>query len=131
MWRSLGISHQDWRQTPSAVKTPLVSLAHQAHTLKIRCLAYQKQIAPLRQAAAQLQDLKAQIARHEEEIAALRRQMIRVADLQAEIAELKERLGQNSRNSHLPPSTDPPSQMKKKPEGQPTGRKRGAQPGHP
>ncbi len=95
MWRSLSISHQDWRQTPSAVQTTLISLAHQAHSPRIRCLAYQQQMAPLRQASAQLKDLKAQIARSEEEIATLRRQVIYVEDLKVEIAELKARLGQN------------------------------------
>lgn len=49
--------------------------------------------------------------------------------LQAEVAALRERLGQTSRNSSRPPSTDPPG----RPQGErkPTGRKAGGQPGHP
>ena len=47
----------------------------------------------------------------------------------AEIAELKARLGQNSSNSSRPPSSDPPS-APKRPEREPTGKRRGGQPGH-
>ena len=46
------------------------------------------------------------------EFADLRQQVIEVEDLKAEISELRERLGQNSRNSSKPPSSDPPSQAK-------------------
>ncbi len=56
----------------------------------------------------------------------------RVAELSARLAELAEKLGQNSRNSHRPPSSDSPAAR-----GQRRGkgkskskRKRGAQPGH-
>jgi transposase len=56
----------------------------------------------------------------------------RVAELSKQLAEVLERLGQNSRNSHRPPSSDPPAAR-----GQRRGkgkskskRKRGAQPGH-
>ena len=42
-----------------------------------------------------------------------------------------ERLGRNSRNSHLPPSSDPPgSRGGHSGKGAPAGRKRGGQPGH-
>ena len=54
----------------------------------------------------------------------------RIAALEAEVAELKERLNQNSRNSSRPPSADGP-EVKRKPPQEPSGRKRGAQPGHP
>lgn len=54
----------------------------------------------------------------------------RIAALEAEVAELKERLNQNSRNSSRPPSSDGP-EVKRKPPQPPSGRKRGAQPGHP
>lgn len=54
----------------------------------------------------------------------------RIAALEAEVAELKERLNQNSRNSSRPPSSDGP-EVKRKPPQEPSGRKRGAQPGHP
>jgi transposase len=54
----------------------------------------------------------------------------RTVALEAEVAELKERLGQNSRNSSRPPATDDPA-VKRKPPRESSGRKRGAQPGHP
>jgi transposase len=54
----------------------------------------------------------------------------RIGALEAEVAELKERLNQNSRNSSRPPSADPPA-VKRKPPREPSGRQRGAQPGHP
>jgi transposase len=54
-----------------------------------------------------------------------------VAELKQLVATLMERLNRNSRNSHLPPSSDGPggrsSANEKKAEGQ---RKRGGQPGH-
>jgi transposase len=52
-----------------------------------------------------------------------------IAKLEGRVAALEERLGQNSRNSHRPPSSDllgAPA----KPHKEPTGRKRGGQPGH-
>jgi transposase len=54
----------------------------------------------------------------------------RIAALEAEVAEVKERLNQNSQNSSRPPSSDGP-QVKRTPPREPSGRKRGAQPGHP
>ena len=54
----------------------------------------------------------------------------RIAGLEAEVGELKERLNQNSQNSSRPPSTDRP-EVKRKPPREPSGRKQGAQPGHP
>src|SRR5580700_2184722 len=53
----------------------------------------------------------------------------RVAELDARIRELEARLGQNSSNSSIPPSSNPPEApppVRKKP----TGRKPGGQPGH-
>lgn len=50
-----------------------------------------------------------------------------IAQLKARVAELETQLGQNSTNSHKPPSSDPPGTRPSKP---PTGRKRGGQPGH-
>jgi transposase len=61
------------------------------------------------------------------EIAALRQQL---AALEARLRDLEARLGQNSSNSSLPPSADPP-QAPKPVLKQPTGRRTGAQPGHP
>src|SRR4051812_31801757 len=51
------------------------------------------------------------------------------AVLQARIHELEARLGQNSSNSSRPPSSDSPQARRKRPVD-PSGRKRGGQPGH-
>lgn len=51
-----------------------------------------------------------------------------VAALMAEVAELKRRLGQNSRNSSLPPSTDRPDSPARRAQRK-SGRKPGKQPG--
>jgi len=54
-----------------------------------------------------------------------------VATLTAQVALLTEKLGQNSRNSHRPPSSDPPGVSPRKSDQLPRGqRKRGGQPGH-
>jgi transposase len=53
-----------------------------------------------------------------------------VGELKGEVRELREQLGQTSQNSSRPPSSDGP-QVKRKPPREPSGRKRGAQPGHP
>jgi transposase len=52
-----------------------------------------------------------------------------IARQNARIDALEAQLGQNSRNSHRPPSTDPPSA--EKPKRDPSARKPGGQPGHP
>jgi transposase len=52
------------------------------------------------------------------------------AQLQTRVQELEARLGQNSTNSSRPPSADPPA-APARPRPPPTGRPRGAQPGHP
>jgi transposase len=54
----------------------------------------------------------------------------RIAALEAEVVELKERLNQNSQNSSRPPAADPPT-VKRRPPRAPSGRRPGAQPGHP
>ena len=105
MWRDLGISEQDWKATPLAVRTALLALQQQVRLMGIRFSAYEKQLASLREQVTQVDDLK------------------------AEVAELRERLGQNSSNSSKPPSSDPPS-YKPQPRREPKGRKRGGQPGH-
>lgn len=51
------------------------------------------------------------------------------AVLQARVRDLEARLGQNSSNSSRPPSSDPPQAPRKR-AAQPSGRKRGGQPGH-
>lgn len=53
----------------------------------------------------------------------------RITTLEQQVADLTARLGQNSSNSSKPPSTDGP-QVKRQPPRQPSGRPRGAQPGH-
>jgi transposase len=53
----------------------------------------------------------------------------RIRALEAEVGDLKERLTQTSQNSSRPPSADPPT-VKRSPPRAPSGRKRGAQPGH-
>src|SRR2546425_3800095 len=54
----------------------------------------------------------------------------RIATLEQQVADLQAQLGQNSGNSSKPPSSDGP-QVKRQPPRQPSGRPRGAQPGHP
>jgi len=54
----------------------------------------------------------------------------KVAKLEALVAKLQEQLGQNSRNSHLPPSSDGPGAHSKKKRKSKTKRKRGGQKGH-
>ncbi len=67
----------------------------------------------------QLRSLRAQVQRLRAEHA---RQRERIRELEA-------RLGQHSGNSSCPPSSDPP-QAPRRPPRPPTGRRRGAQPGH-
>src|SRR5450830_1068820 len=50
--------------------------------------------------------------------------------LEARVAELEQRLSRSSRNSSLPPSADPPS-APPRPRQAASGRRAGAQPGHP
>src|SRR5215813_10608954 len=71
--------------------------------------------------------LRLVVADYEQRIATLEAQ---VTALKGEMSALKERLGQNSRNSSRPPSSDGPH-VKRKPPRTPSGRKRGGQPGHP
>jgi transposase len=54
----------------------------------------------------------------------------RIATLEAELVALKTRVNQNSQNSSRPPSSDGP-EVKRRPPQEPSGRKRGGQPGHP
>lgn len=71
----------------------------------------------------------ARIVELEAQVAAL---LTQVATLARQVAELTEKLGQNSRNSHLPPSSDPPGGASKVGRGgkQKGVRKRGGQRGH-
>lgn len=89
--------------------------------------------------AARTADLKEQLAAKERRIAELEREGAakdariaelegRVAVLEKQLADLLEKLGRNSLNSHLPPSSDPPGTHAGK--GKKSGRKPGGQPGH-
>src|SRR4051812_43313821 len=54
----------------------------------------------------------------------------RLADLQRQVDDLKAQLGQNSRTSSRPPSSNPLG-VKRAPPRPPSGRRRGGQPDHP
>ncbi len=105
MFTDLGISEADWNSTPQSVKTALVAVQHQARLLEIRFSAYEKKLA------------------------ALEAKEIEVERLKTEVAALRERLGQNSSNSSLPPSSDAPHQHRPA-RREPSGKKQGAQVGH-
>src|SRR5665648_202515 len=66
--------------------------------------------------------------------ALLRREVAELSEanrrLEIRVADLEERLNRNSRNSSLPPSQDPPS-APPRPRQAASGRRAGAQPGHP
>ena len=66
----------------------------------------------------------------EEALALLRALWEENAALRERVADLEARLAQNSTNSSRPPSSDPP-ETPAPPPRPPTGRRRGAQPGHP
>ena len=76
---------------------------------------------------AVLLELSAQNALLRREVAELSE---RLAKQEERIAELERRLNRNSRNSSLPPSQDPPAAPERR-QAAPSGRGRGAQPGHP
>ena len=75
---------------------------------------------------AVLLELSSQNALLRQEVAELRE---RVARQEERIGELERRLNRNSRNSSLPPSLDPPAAPERR-QTAPSGRSRGAQPGH-
>lgn len=84
--------------------------------------------------ARRIADLEAELASRDaklaEQDAKLAEQATQIAELTAQVAKLTELLGRNSKNSHLPPSSDGPgSSAKGKPPGR-FGRKRGGQKGH-
>jgi transposase len=105
MLEQLGISPEDWEQTPAATRAALALLWQQNRMLQSRCAAYEQQV----------QRLTTEVER--------------IKRLELEVAELREQLGRNSQNSSKPPSSDPPkasSSVQAK-----TGKtKRGGQPGH-
>lgn len=135
MWRTLDISEQDWRQTPVAVQTKLRSQYCETHSLKLRSVFAQQQLASLSEPAARIQWLNQRITSQQKQITRLQqqltdtvRQSAEIARLNLEIAALKEKFGQNSRNSSLPPSSDSP--FKPATTREPSGCKKGAQVGH-
>lgn len=74
-----------------------------------------------------------QAARIAEQAARIAEQDRRIAALEKQVAQLLEQLGQNSRNSHKPPSTDTPEERQKRKNREKKARqarKRGGQPGH-
>ena len=80
-------------------------------------------------------ELEGELARKDAELAArdvrIAQLETQVATLSKQVAELLEIVGRNSRNSHLPPSTDPPgTRGGQGKEDKPGKRKRGGQPGH-
>jgi transposase len=79
-----------------------------------------------RELEKQLRALTAEVTRLRPENRELREENLR---LKARLAELEERLGQNSRNTSKPPSSDPPS-LAPPPPKTGSGRKPGGQPGH-
>ena len=74
-------------------------------------------------------ELEAELSARDVRVAQLEAQ---VAALTKQVAELLEIVGRNSRNSHLPPSTDPPGTRggQGTGKGKPGQRTRGGQPGH-
>jgi transposase len=76
--------------------------------------------------AERIAALERQLAERDARIAALEAQ---VAMLLARVDELTRQLGQNSSNSSKPPSADGPAAPRQAPR-KPSGKKRGAQPGH-
>jgi transposase len=75
-----------------------------------------------------IEEQEAQLRARDERIAELERQ---VAALSKQLEELKARLGENSSNSHQPPSSDTPDERRKRRnKNKAKKRKRGAQQGH-
>jgi len=136
MWRTLGIDGTEWQHTPPAVQCKLRSQYLEIHSLRLRSVFNQKQLAFLTKPAADIKRLNRRIASQQNQIAQLQqqltdtaRQSADTARLKAEIAELREKLGQNSQNSSLPPSSDSPF-GKPAPKRKSSGCKQGAQIGH-
>jgi transposase len=105
MLEELGISPEDWEQTPAASRAAIAFLWQQNRMLQTRCAVYEHQVQRL---TAEVERLK---------------------KLEIEVAELRERLGRNSQNSSKPPSSDPP--FVSRPNQREKGKaNRGGQPGH-
>ena len=76
---------------------------------------------------AKIAEQQAQIAEQQAQIA---EQQAQIAVLTAQLAKLTEQQGRNSKNSHLPPSSDGPGSSALGKRRSKRGRKRGAQKGH-
>jgi uncharacterized coiled-coil protein SlyX len=83
--------------------------------------------AKLAEQDAKLAEQDAKLA---EQDAKLAEQATKIAELTAQVAKLTELLGRNSKNSHLPPSSDGPGSGTKGKLRGGFGRKRGGQKGH-
>ena len=75
----------------------------------------------------QIAQLQAVVAAQQEQIALLTAEVTR---LRAEVASLREQLGRSSLNSSKQPSSDAPADRAARAKREPSGRKRGGQPGH-
>lgn len=88
-------------------------------------------IAQLERENAELRAENAELRAENAELRAENAQLkARIAVLEEQVAQLLERLNQNSRNSHRPPSSDPPGTSAGKGKRRKPGRKRGGQRGH-
>jgi transposase len=76
---------------------------------------------------ARIAEQDARIAEQDTRIA---EQDAQVKELLRKVAELAERIGRNSGNSNLPPSSDSPSERAKRKNKSGKGKRRGGQPGH-
>jgi transposase len=102
MWVRLGVSEEEWNQTPASVREAVI---------------WQQQLLDALEQRGRLHDGQ------------LRSLQGKVAELEQELAAAKERLGQNSQNSSRPPSSDTP--YRKPVTRRPASNlKRGGQPGH-
>lgn len=93
-------------------------------------MADEARTAADRDGDARVAELERALAERDAEIAALRAQVAQLGKL---VTELSEKLNQNSRNSHLPPSSDGPgagSRGAPTPKKNESNRKRGGQKGH-
>lgn len=81
MWRTLGITEVDWRQTPPAVQTKLLSEHLETHSLKLRSISSQKQIDSLHQPAARIERLNQKIIQQEKRILYLQKQLAKTNKL--------------------------------------------------
>ena len=117
MINGFNIIPDQWQQTPSTVRLAATSLQHQLYILNARFTVYQQQTSNLNTKVQQLEQIKDA-------------QKTVIERLEEKVIQLKERLRQNSANSSLPPSSDSPF-GETPAQRQPSGRKQGAQPGHP